>query len=262
MGGIGSLRLAFTYPEMFAGVAALEPALDPVFEPAEFLDRNLCGRGDYELTKGLKVPHGTMAAETKAMFGAIHHSEWDVESYYSYNPACVVRANAQNIRESGLRVYFEAADEDFLCLHDGAEFLHKTLWQYRIPHQYQLCLKADHLGPSLIWRMNDTMEWICRHMKDVLDPPDKTLTPGQELYMKWLSESEHFMGDPNVNPPEGAEPLTVLDQPFLEHIKKQMPEYLAKHMNSPTEGVDRLPESLVREKRIERKVTNNSNDFC
>merc|ERR1719233_665712 len=97
---------------------------------------------------------------------------------------------------------------------------------------------------------------------DVIDPAEKTLTPGQELYMKWLAESGNLMGDPNVNPPEGAEPLTVLDQPFLEHIKKQMPEYIAKHMNSPTEGVDRLPESLIREKRIERKVTNNSNDFC
>merc|ERR1719397_1868583 len=40
MGGLGALRLAFTYPDVFAGVATLEPVADPVFESSELLDRN------------------------------------------------------------------------------------------------------------------------------------------------------------------------------------------------------------------------------
>jgi len=150
MGGLGSLRLAFMFPEVFAGAAAMEPALDPVFEPTELLDRNLNMRGDFELTKGTKLCHNTYAAETKAMFGAVNKTEWNSAAYYGYNPACVVRANAQNIRENGICIYLDAADEDCFCLQDGAYFLHKTLWQYRIPHEYHLCFRADHVGPSVL----------------------------------------------------------------------------------------------------------------
>merc|ERR1719233_104290 len=187
MGGLGSLRLAFTYPDVFAGAAAMEPALDPVFEPTELLDRNLIMRGDFELQKGTKLSHQTWAAETKAMYGAVQKTEWSTETYYKYNPACIARANAQNIRENGVCIYLDAADEDVFCLQDGAYFLHKTLWQYRIPHEYRLSYKADHVGPSVIWRLRDMVDWLGRHMKDAMYPKDNTLTQGQELYIKWLS---------------------------------------------------------------------------
>ena len=69
MGGMGALRLAFTYPEVFAGVATMEPLLDPVFEPSELLDRNLIARGAFPMVRGWTVCHGSHAEETKAMFG-------------------------------------------------------------------------------------------------------------------------------------------------------------------------------------------------
>jgi len=253
MGGLGSLRLALSYPEVFAGAAALEPGLDPVFEPSELLDRNMLSRGDFQLMKGGKLCHGTNSGETKAMFGAVHHTEWNADTYQKYNPACVVRDNAQNIRENELRIYLDAADEDFFCLHDGAEFLHKTLWQYRIPHEYHLYQKADHVGPSILYRIKDMMDWLSRNMKETINPLKITLTAGQEIYMKWLLDSDSIMPDPEAQLPEGAEPFSFFDQAFVDYIKTKMPEEMKKHMDSPREGVDRLPESYIRRKRIERK---------
>jgi len=240
MGGLGALRLAFTYPEAFAGAATLEPCVDPVFEPSDILDRNLIGRGDFENWKGMEVCHGSLAGETKAMFGAVNREEWNQDSYHQYNPACIVRSNANNIRENEVRIYIDAADEDFLNLHDGAEFLHKTLWQYRIPHEYHLCYKADHIGPSLYHRVNDMNNWLCKNMKDVLEPKKEALTPGQELYLSWLTKQDSIIPVGDMKPPEGAEPLTMFDQGMLDYTREQMPEFIKKHANAPTEGVDRL----------------------
>jgi len=258
MGGLGSLRLALSYPEVFAGVAAMEPALDPVFESSELLDRNILHRGDFEMIEGVKSCHGTFSGEVMAMFGAVHNTEWDVDTYQRYNPSSVVRANAQNIRENGLLIYLDAADEDFFCLHDGAEFLHKTLWQYRIPHEYRLYHKADHIGPSMLYRIKDMTDWLGRNMKEAVDPSQTALTPGQEIYMKWLRENNFIMPDPNAQPPEGAEPVSFFEQPFVDHVKTMMPESLRKHMDYPTEGVDRLPESYIRRQRIAPKLDSES----
>merc|ERR1719193_1924567 len=164
------------------------------------------------MMRGLKVCHETNAAETKAMFGAVHHTEWDLDSYHSYNPSCIVRSNAQNIRDGELLIYIDAADNDFFCLYDGAEFLHKTLWQYRIHHEYHLYNKADHIGPSLLYRGKDMFDWLCRNMKAVLEPSDHTLTPGQELFLKTMNEQGEKFNPAEL--PERAEPVTMLDQQF------------------------------------------------
>merc|ERR1719334_989058 len=236
MGGLGALRLVFTHPDVFAGAATMEPCVDPVFDPSDLRDRNLIGRGDFELYYGMQACHGSLAAETKAMFGSVNHNEWNLDSYHSYNPASIVRSNAVNIRDHEPRIYFDAADNDFLNLHDGAEFLHKTLWQYRIPHEYHLCNKADHIGPSLIYRYDDMIKWLCRNMKEVLEPSKKALTPGQELYVSWLEKQDSFYPSDDAKPPEGAEPLNVFDQGFLDYARKHLPDYIAKHADSPCEG--------------------------
>jgi len=240
MGGLGALRLVFTHPDVFAGAATLEPGVDPVFDPSDLLDRNLMLRGDFKLISGMQTCHGSLAAETRAMFGSVNRKEWNMDSYHSYNPACIVRSNAVKIRDKEPRIYFDAADNDLFNLHDGAEFLHKTLWQYRILHEYHLCYKADHCGPSLIYRYDDMMKWLCRNMKEVLEPSKKALTPGQELYVSWLEKQDTFIPSDDAKPPEGAEPLTVFDQGFLDYCRKHLPDCIVKHADSPCEGVDRL----------------------
>merc|ERR1712012_453796 len=98
-------------------------------------------RGDFntdELSNHVP-PHGTAAAECEAMFGAVSHKMWDADAYQAFNPASIVRSNAQTIRDHQLKIYIEAGDQDLFNLHEGAEFLHQTLWKYRIAHEYHLC---------------------------------------------------------------------------------------------------------------------------
>jgi len=68
------------------------------------------------------------------------------------NPANRARAGADAIKKSGLAIYLEVGDEDFLNAHDGTEFLHRVLWDLDIAHEYRLIRGADHGGPTLVPR--------------------------------------------------------------------------------------------------------------
>ena len=68
----------------------------------------------------------------------------DPSLWEANNPANRARANADQIRDSGLAIYLEAADRDFLNAHDGAEFLHNVLWDLDLSHEYHLVRGADH----------------------------------------------------------------------------------------------------------------------
>ena len=66
--------------------------------------------------------------------------------YRRWNPASIATDNAAAIRASGLKIFFDCGDNDYLNLHDGAEFLHRVLWDHGIQHEYRLVHGADHLG--------------------------------------------------------------------------------------------------------------------
>jgi S-formylglutathione hydrolase len=76
------------------------------------------------------------------------------------NPASRARANAPSIHDSGLAIYIEVGDEDFINAHDGAEFLHRVLWDLDISHEYRLIRGGDHGGPTFIPRMRAAFEWV------------------------------------------------------------------------------------------------------
>jgi len=76
------------------------------------------------------------------------------------NPANRARENTQAIRDSGLAIYLEAADRDFLNAHDGAEFLHRTLWDLDLSHEYHLVREADHGGPTMRPRLRTMFAWL------------------------------------------------------------------------------------------------------
>ena len=84
----------------------------------------------------------------------------DAAAWESNNPANRARANAQLIRDSGLAIYLEAAERDFLNAHDGAEFLHRVLWELDVSHEYHLVGGADHGGPSLSPRLRAMFAWF------------------------------------------------------------------------------------------------------
>ncbi len=182
MGGHGSLRIAFRYPDRFAAVAALEPALDPALQLEDgtarnrFFDRpGLAAGGDFS---------------AEPLVG----SERDAALFRANNPANVAIANADAIRASGLAIYIEAADQDVYNLNDGAECLHRVLWDLDIPHEYHLVRGADHVGPSLRPRMREAYAWVGSVLA-APDPKADEVTASERGWVEWME------GNSKGNPP-------------------------------------------------------------
>ena len=135
-GGYGALKLAFARPDLFTAVAVMQPMLEPGWRESDVGPRN-------------RLHHTAV--------GSLDTAVWEEN-----NPANRARANAHAIRESGMTIYIDAADQDFLNAHDGAEFLHRALWDLDIPHEYHLVNGADHGGPSMRPRMRSMFEWLGR----------------------------------------------------------------------------------------------------
>ncbi len=143
MGGMGSLRIAFRYPERFGAVAALEPGIEPVLRYADVLPKHRFWRDDAVMEQAFGKP--------------VDEAYWAAN-----NPATMATQNADKLRASGLQIYLEAGDEDQFWLYEGAEFLHRTLWDLRIKHEYHLVRGADHVGPSMGERMDEAIRFLFR----------------------------------------------------------------------------------------------------
>jgi S-formylglutathione hydrolase len=186
MGGHGSLRIAFKYPDRFAAVAALEPALDPALKVEDVTMRN---RFFYPM-----VQESGRDSSAERLVGANR----DAALFKANNPANVAIANADAIRASGLAIYIEAADQDLFNLHDGAEFLHRVLWDLDIPHEYRLARGADHVGPGLRPRTRAAYAWV----GSVLSPPDpkaNETTAAERAWVEWMEGGSK--GDPPLIDP-------------------------------------------------------------
>ena len=140
-GGYGALKLAFARPHLFAGVAAMQPMLEPGFHESDVGPRNRL--------------HHTAVGPPQLIGPARDPFLWE-----SNNPANRARANAQQIRDAGLAIYIDAADRDFLNAHDGAEFLHRVLWDLDLSHGYHLVRDADHGGPTMLPRLRAMFAWF------------------------------------------------------------------------------------------------------
>lgn len=140
-GGYGALKLAFVRPELFASVAVMQPMLEPGLRESDVGARN-------------RLHHA--AGGTPKLIGP----ERDAAIWEANNPANRAVANAQAIRDSAMAIYLEAADRDFLNAHDGAEFLHRTLWDLDVAHEYHLVREADHGGPTMRPRLRALFAWL------------------------------------------------------------------------------------------------------
>jgi S-formylglutathione hydrolase len=148
MGGTGSLRFAFKHPTSFAGVAALEPGIEPVLDFADIEPRDSFWRKPELLKHAFGDPVD--------------------EAYWRENhPTAIAHDHPDELHASGLAIYLECGDEDSFGLHRGAEFLHRTLFDQGIAHEYRLVRGADHLGASLPARFRDAMMFLAK----VLEPP-------------------------------------------------------------------------------------------
>lgn len=140
-GGYGALKLAFAYPHVFTAVAAMQPMLEPGLHDSDVGARNRL--------------HHTAGGPTRLIGPARDSLLWE-----SNNPANRARANADQIRDSAIAIYLEAADDDFLNAHDGAEFLHRVLWDLDLSHEYHLVRNADHGGPTMRPRLRAMFAWL------------------------------------------------------------------------------------------------------
>lgn len=148
MGGMGALRLGFKYPEKFGGLVAMEPGIDPVLKWKDLPARNKFWRSE-ELME--------------TIFG----KPFD-EAYWEANNVATLAVNrAEKLRAAGLGIYIEAGDEDLFYLDEATEFLHRILWDQKIPHEYHLVRGADHVGRTIRPRMMEGLAFLAR----LLNPP-------------------------------------------------------------------------------------------
>jgi S-formylglutathione hydrolase len=156
MGGLGALRMAFKHPEHFAGVAALEPGIEPVLRFADIEPADRFWR-------------------SQALFESIFGAPVDQSYWQANNPANLARDRADVIRKSGLAIYLECGDADSFGLYRGTEFLHRILFDARIPHEYRLVRGADHVGATLAPRFLDAFAFLGRALLPA--KPDPALLP-------------------------------------------------------------------------------------
>jgi S-formylglutathione hydrolase len=140
-GGYGALKLAFARPDLLAAVAVMQPMLEPGLHESDVGPRNRL--------------HHSAGGPPQLIGAARDPSVWE-----SNSPANRARANARQIRDSGLAIYLEAGDSDFLNAHDGAEFLHRVLWDLDLSHEYRLVRGADHGGPTMRPRLSAMFAWL------------------------------------------------------------------------------------------------------
>ena len=157
MGGMGSLRMAFRYPDRFGAVAALEPGIEPIFSWSE-----------------MKVEHRFWRDDI--LFESAYGRPVDEEYWAASNPASIAVDSADRIRASGLQIYLEAGDEDQFWLYEGTEFLHQVLWNQKIKHEYHLVRGADHIGPSFVERNEEAILFLARTLNP-WGPPPQVMEP-------------------------------------------------------------------------------------
>jgi S-formylglutathione hydrolase len=165
MGGYGALKLAFARPQLFAAVGAVSPMVEPYSEAHAVPLRN---RFFYPT----EVP--------QALLGEMR----DPALYRADHPVARAQANARELLEHNLAIYIDAAGQDALHAHDGAEGLHRALWELDIPHEYHLRRDADHVGPDLAPRMCVALRWVLEHLQP---PAAAPLTALECVWQAWLA---------------------------------------------------------------------------
>ena len=159
MGGYGALKSAFRSPQRYVAVGAMEPSVEPTLTALPNYTRNTWHRGPAD---------------------ALGPAD---------NPARQAHDNAEAIRRSGLEIYLEVGDEDYLNLHDGTEFVHRVLWDHDIRHEYHLVRWADHIGPSMRGRFEEMFRFLAQALAGGRqDPVALPITAGEQELLNEVAE--------------------------------------------------------------------------
>lgn len=159
MGGYGTLHVGFRHPDRFCALAAMEPAIEPSYEPEPPDRRSTWWRNDVSLVADSNDGEGI-----------------DLE-FVEQSPARTVRDDPEALRSANLEIYLEVGDQDYTNLHDGAEFLHRVLWDHDIRHEYHLVRWADHVGRSLLGRTVEAHRFLDAALGGGLSEPTDLEVP-------------------------------------------------------------------------------------
>lgn len=200
MGGYGALKMALARPRTFRAVAAVAPMVEPSFTASEVGPRN---RYHYPP----EVPAALLGLERDAALYAADH------------PACRAVRNAEALRAGALAIYLDAGAADALNAHDGAEFLHRVLWDLDVRHDYHLGGAADHVGPSLIPRLEAAFCWLGNQLVPTL----AALTPLETAWQRWLDDGASGSPPPPLPATSSLMPrvLRTLLAPLREAAQRQ-----------------------------------------
>lgn len=186
-GGHGALKMAFKYPDRFKAVAAMEPVMMPTLTWPE---------------QHKRASWWMLEMSARAVWG-----EPFPESFIANQPANLAIAEAERIRASGLDVYLEVGDEDMLHLQDGAEFLHRILWKYDIPHEFHQVRWADHGGKSIDDRFIEAMAFLAAsHAGGKKQSRNLELSKSEQSFVDYVLGGGPIKGEP---PPENASQGTI-----------------------------------------------------
>lgn len=167
MGGLGSLRLGFKYPEIFGAVAAMEPGAWPGLTWHEVPDRN-------------KIRSPDRIAN---LFG----NPFDHGRFRQENPASIVQNDPSRLE--GSAIYLEVGDEDGFGFMEGVDYMHRLLWRHRIRHEYRLVRWADHVGSTVMERSRDRFRFLARFLAQ---PEERE--PAVKAFRARMAESHRSRG--------------------------------------------------------------------
>ncbi len=155
MGGMGTLRIGFKYPNQFGVLISFEPGIEPAIEWKDVKKRDKFYR-------------------SKEVMETIFGSPLDEEYWKLNNPSYLAQKNAEKIRASDLKIFIEVGTEDMLGLHRGAEYIHRLLYDNQIIHEFRMVYGADHIGPSLKERFINGFSFLNRVITN--PKPDQEVT--------------------------------------------------------------------------------------
>jgi S-formylglutathione hydrolase len=184
MGGIGSLRMAVKYPQVFQAVASQEPAIEPALAYDDITLRDKIGR-----------PDGNPGAfQDRILLKQIYGDPIDKDYWAANHPTTIIKNDPSRLL--GLGIYLEVGDQDLFYIDQGTEFVHRVLFDAGISHEYRLVKGAEHVGASLVPRSLDAFAFIGRQ----LNPP------------KWIDDTAlRFRATADENKKARGYPVTPFD---------------------------------------------------
>ena len=227
MGGYGSLKIGLKNPERFKAIAPMEPAIMPILEfPKEPHKRNSWWSPQQILEDVWGKP-------------------FNPEDFMKDNPANIVISNAKRIRDSGLDIYLEVGDEDFIQLHDGAEFLHRVFWDNDIRHEYHLVRWADHVGLSMYDRTKEAHAFLAASLAGgKSEPIDLPLTQQELAFARSVFGGEAVDTEPTSMMRDDPQKAPTIHAELWKPLK-----VLAKDDLDMQRAYGRLPDTKIQEEK-------------